>query len=286
VLTTHYLEEAQELCDQIAIINRGEVAACEPTDVKLSAMDFEGGLTGGGISGLVTVSARPRHRCTVQGWPATTLRDAKGDEIAVGNRHEPFTLPYAITVHDDVTATAMSQLRGNTTADQIATLDVSMPGWASPVSLPYRGEQPRNIDAGKGAYLLTWSFVPPNGDDLSDTGLRGLIMNTRYLPTEVSAGSTLAYELDVMAVSDDVRLDPCIGYRESLIDGMTNEVLASEDHVLNCNGVGTIAPYTTVRFAMELHVPASLRPGMHVVLRWQAVTGQGDDYGYPDMTVD
>jgi ABC-2 type transport system ATP-binding protein len=25
VLTTHYLEEAQELCDQIAIINRGQV---------------------------------------------------------------------------------------------------------------------------------------------------------------------------------------------------------------------------------------------------------------------
>ena len=31
VLTTHYLEEAQELCDQIAIINRGQVVACEPT---------------------------------------------------------------------------------------------------------------------------------------------------------------------------------------------------------------------------------------------------------------
>ena len=31
VLTTHYLEEAQELCDTIAIINRGQVVACEPT---------------------------------------------------------------------------------------------------------------------------------------------------------------------------------------------------------------------------------------------------------------
>ncbi|ATQ44628.1 ABC transporter ATP-binding protein [Caulobacter mirabilis] len=39
VLTTHYLEEAQELCDQIAIINRGEVAACEPTDVLLRRLD-------------------------------------------------------------------------------------------------------------------------------------------------------------------------------------------------------------------------------------------------------
>jgi len=31
VLTTHYLEEAQELCDTIAIIDKGEVVACEPT---------------------------------------------------------------------------------------------------------------------------------------------------------------------------------------------------------------------------------------------------------------
>ncbi|WP_184715822.1 ABC transporter ATP-binding protein [Caulobacter sp.] len=39
VLTTHYLEEAQELCDQIAIVNRGEVVACEPTATLLKRMD-------------------------------------------------------------------------------------------------------------------------------------------------------------------------------------------------------------------------------------------------------
>ncbi|MEM1396879.1 MAG: ABC transporter ATP-binding protein [Pseudomonadota bacterium] len=39
VLTTHYLEEAQELCDEIAIINHGEVVACEPTDKLLASLD-------------------------------------------------------------------------------------------------------------------------------------------------------------------------------------------------------------------------------------------------------
>ena len=39
VLTTHYLEEAQELCDQIAIVNRGEVVACEPTATLLRRLD-------------------------------------------------------------------------------------------------------------------------------------------------------------------------------------------------------------------------------------------------------
>jgi ABC-2 type transport system ATP-binding protein len=39
VLTTHYLEEAQELCDQIAIINHGEVVACEDKDSLLKRLD-------------------------------------------------------------------------------------------------------------------------------------------------------------------------------------------------------------------------------------------------------
>ncbi len=39
VLTTHYLEEAQELCDTIAIINHGELVACEPTAQLLKRID-------------------------------------------------------------------------------------------------------------------------------------------------------------------------------------------------------------------------------------------------------
>jgi ABC-2 type transport system ATP-binding protein len=39
VLTTHYLEEAQELCDTIAIIHQGVVVACEPTEKLVSSLD-------------------------------------------------------------------------------------------------------------------------------------------------------------------------------------------------------------------------------------------------------
>ena len=39
ILTTHYLEEAQELCDTIAIVNRGEIIACEPTSQLLKRLD-------------------------------------------------------------------------------------------------------------------------------------------------------------------------------------------------------------------------------------------------------
>lgn len=39
VLTTHYLEEAEALCDTIAIINHGKVIACEPTSKLLGSLD-------------------------------------------------------------------------------------------------------------------------------------------------------------------------------------------------------------------------------------------------------
>ena len=39
VLTTHYLEEAQALCDRIAIVNHGRVVACEPTRDLLRRLD-------------------------------------------------------------------------------------------------------------------------------------------------------------------------------------------------------------------------------------------------------
>lgn len=39
VLTTHYLEEAEELCDEIAIINHGEVVACDTTENLLKELD-------------------------------------------------------------------------------------------------------------------------------------------------------------------------------------------------------------------------------------------------------
>jgi ABC-2 type transport system ATP-binding protein len=39
LLTTHYLEEAQSLCDKVAIINHGELVACDDTDALLARLD-------------------------------------------------------------------------------------------------------------------------------------------------------------------------------------------------------------------------------------------------------
>jgi ABC-2 type transport system ATP-binding protein len=39
LLTTHYLEEAERLCDRIAIINHGQVIACDTTPALLRRLD-------------------------------------------------------------------------------------------------------------------------------------------------------------------------------------------------------------------------------------------------------
>jgi len=39
LLTTHYLEEAEELCDRIAIINHGRMIACDTTEALLGRLD-------------------------------------------------------------------------------------------------------------------------------------------------------------------------------------------------------------------------------------------------------
>jgi len=39
ILTTHYLEEAEELCDRIAIINHGKIIECDTTDKLLKKFD-------------------------------------------------------------------------------------------------------------------------------------------------------------------------------------------------------------------------------------------------------
>ena len=39
LLTTHYLEEAQEMCDTIAVIKDGQIVACDKKDVLLKSLD-------------------------------------------------------------------------------------------------------------------------------------------------------------------------------------------------------------------------------------------------------
>ena len=60
ILTTHYLEEAEEMCDRIAIIDQGKVVACEDTSDLLDRLDAKT---------LVLTLETP---CTVPDFPMVT----------------------------------------------------------------------------------------------------------------------------------------------------------------------------------------------------------------------
>lgn len=87
VLTTHYLEEAQELCDRIAIIHHGEVVACEPTEKLLSSLDSKMLLV---TPSETLAAAPPLHPYTAElradGRLAIPYQPSKGEVAAILDR--------------------------------------------------------------------------------------------------------------------------------------------------------------------------------------------------------
>ena len=69
VLTTHYLEEAQALCDRIAIVNHGRVVASEPTRDLLRRMDTR--------AVVITPSAPLAAPPVLPGFDAKLRRDGR-----------------------------------------------------------------------------------------------------------------------------------------------------------------------------------------------------------------
>lgn len=69
LLTTHYLEEAEELCDSIAVINHGEVVACDKKSTMLRSFDSKQLV----ITPAVTLTEVPAH---LQNYTAT-IEDEK-----------------------------------------------------------------------------------------------------------------------------------------------------------------------------------------------------------------
>jgi ABC-2 type transport system ATP-binding protein len=101
VLTTHYLEEAQELCDTIAIINHGRVIACEPTPQLISRLDQKT---------LVVTPQAPL---------ATPIADVPGVAFAT-RKSGAFTLTYKTSEH------SVEELLDRVRAAGVAIKDLSI----------------------------------------------------------------------------------------------------------------------------------------------------------------
>lgn len=89
LLTTHYMAEADELCDRLAIIDKGKVLACDtPTNLKRRVQKhaiFELSLSPG-ANGFADIGRLPGvHQATTTDTPTTVeLKVALDEEAAIG----------------------------------------------------------------------------------------------------------------------------------------------------------------------------------------------------------
>jgi ABC-2 type transport system ATP-binding protein len=89
LLTTHYMAEADELCDRLAIVDRGKVLACDtPANLKRQVQQyplFELSLATG-ANGVADVAGLPGvHQATRTETPTTVeLKVALEEEAAIG----------------------------------------------------------------------------------------------------------------------------------------------------------------------------------------------------------
>jgi len=75
ILTTHYLEEAQEMCDEIAIINHGSLIVRDTTENLLSRLDSK------------TMVVRPASTATLPPLPADITGTAREDGTLAFSYH-------------------------------------------------------------------------------------------------------------------------------------------------------------------------------------------------------
>jgi ABC-2 type transport system ATP-binding protein len=89
LLTTHYMAEADELCDRLAIVDRGKILACDtPADLKRRVQErpiFELSLAHG-ANGVADVTGLPGvHQATRTETPTTIeLKVSLDEEAAIG----------------------------------------------------------------------------------------------------------------------------------------------------------------------------------------------------------
>jgi ABC-2 type transport system ATP-binding protein len=106
VLTTHYLEEAEALCDRIAIINKGQVMACDDTDVLLRRIDSKE-LVVTATEILTDVPPElARFDASVNGSRQLVVRyrpsEVRAEEILVAIRHAGITIADLNTTEADL----------------------------------------------------------------------------------------------------------------------------------------------------------------------------------------
>jgi ABC-2 type transport system ATP-binding protein len=85
VLTTHYMEEAEVLCDRVAVMDRGKVIACDTPQALIGALGVEAT-----IAARIATGSLPRE--ALAALPGVLRAELVADRLALGTRDVQATL--------------------------------------------------------------------------------------------------------------------------------------------------------------------------------------------------
>lgn len=276
---------------------------CTPGDIALSwATDSSGGLSpwpGSSAGAWALATNRTAQPCAIQGQPSVVVVGADGRDLTAAPPSDPFFLQWWIRLNHGESATFSVQWSDMCdTPDGPYRLAIGLPREAAVPLLLNAGSVTAcsaAVGAGNGHGELEASgFTPnmPNANPPVGSQLPTPLNTLGFLllgPSQVTAhaGAVFTYQVTVSStyMTAPVSLNPCFGYRESLSDAITNKVVASEMHLLNCAASPTIPTNTTTEFNMEIAIPAGLASGTQLSLMWYSALGAAA-YGNPIITID
>lgn len=257
-----------------------EASPCQADQVSAGLAGWQGA-TGSMLGGFLiwNTSAEP---CRLAGRPSVAIFDQAGHRLKVTDVPFPSTAVEPIVLLADQPVPVLNE----EAPEGLGTVTVQWFNWCvtSPIeplslviTLPsggvlhapvVMGGTPRCDAPSAGSTMSVGNFdvtAGPSPSDPPTIPAEGLKV-TLEVPDRATVGQTLYYVVILTnPTTSPIDLRPCPAYVER-INSVGDWVVA--DYILDCIGVPRIAPGVSVRFAMELDLPASLPPSDKAAIVW------------------
>jgi hypothetical protein len=269
---------------------------CQAADLQ-AVFGGIGALTGGQLSASILFGNRSNSACVLQGVPAVQLIDSGGHQIPLTTRPAEGLPPAGPVLVQPGTADVQPYVSRAGIAyvgiewqthdgAGLACLPTPREATAVVVSFTGGGSSPRVAVSDA---MARWSSIAPCYGQVAVSAFQSwpspVASSANPLdsltiridaPTSVTPGSVLRYSVTLQNTGSQPVVFPadCPVYLEWASDA--TRAFAKEPHILNCRPAGSIAPGQSVRFAMQIPVPAGTQPGPYD-LRWQFVGMPGPE---------
>ena len=233
----------------------------------------------GNLGGALDLTNQSAQTCAVQGEPAVQVRSDSG-RVLVASQPDPFFVTAWVKLTPGTSASApVEWMQEFCKQPAPAVVTVTLPHGGGVVTAASTDAPRCNgpTDPPSAGSLRVLGFISPTETGAPEpftpeVGLQATVV--RWQRAAVN-GELVDYRLQLQdIVGSGVRLDPCLPYRERLVERTTGAVVAEETHLLNCDAAPATIPappsQQQVLFDLQLRLPTTVEPGDYSLV-WQSV---------------